>query len=102
MIYSKVSVEVLPKNPRARQLWDRWRNVWMMAWERQRRLQDKLAYLQDLEKVKNFNWDDWRRRVIDNRIQQLSACLTFLCFPSVHEVYESQEIPRDRSVPQNG
>ena len=61
--YSKVSTVVLPKNPRARQLWDRWRNVWMMAWDRQRRLQEKLSYLQDLEKVKNFNWDDWRRRV---------------------------------------
>ncbi|XP_046442954.1 microtubule-actin cross-linking factor 1-like isoform X9 [Daphnia pulex] len=59
---SKVSVEVLPRNPRARQLWDRWRNVWMMAWDRQRRLQDKLNYLQELEKVKNFSWDDWRRR----------------------------------------
>ncbi|EFX86426.1 hypothetical protein DAPPUDRAFT_313136 [Daphnia pulex] len=57
-----VSVEVLPRNPRARQLWDRWRNVWMMAWDRQRRLQDKLNYLQELEKVKNFSWDDWRRR----------------------------------------
>jgi len=59
---SKVSTEMLPRNPRARQLWDRWRNVWMMAWDRQRRLQDKLAYLQELEKVKNFSWDDWRRR----------------------------------------
>jgi len=58
-----VSVEVQPRNPRARLLWDKWRNVWMMAWERQRRLQDKLAYLQELEKVKNFSWDDWRRRV---------------------------------------
>lgn len=60
---SKVSAEVLPRNPRARQLWDRWRNVWMMAWDRQRRLQEKLNYLQELEKVKNFSWDDWRRRV---------------------------------------
>ncbi|XP_059350792.1 dystonin-like isoform X4 [Daphnia carinata] len=59
---SKVSVEMLPRNPRARQLWDRWRNVWMMAWDRQRRLQEKLNYLQELEKVKNFSWDDWRRR----------------------------------------
>ncbi|XP_045033650.1 microtubule-actin cross-linking factor 1 isoform X20 [Daphnia magna] len=59
---SKVSVEMLPRNPRARQLWDRWRNVWMMAWDRQRRLHDKLNYLQELEKVKNFSWDDWRRR----------------------------------------
>ena len=63
LMSSKVSTEVLPRNPRARQLWDKWRHVWMMAWDRQRRLQDKLAYLQELEKVKNFSWDDWRRRV---------------------------------------
>jgi hypothetical protein len=37
--------------------------VWMMAWERQRRLQDKFNYLQELEKVKNFSWEDWRKRV---------------------------------------
>lgn len=35
----------------------------MMAWERQRRLQDKHSYLLELEKVKNFSWDDWRKRV---------------------------------------
>lgn len=35
----------------------------MMAWERQRRLQDKYNYLLELEKVKNFSWEDWRKRV---------------------------------------
>merc|ERR1719150_2318304 len=30
------------KNPRAKALWDKWRHVWMMAWERDRRLKDKL------------------------------------------------------------
>lgn len=35
-----------------------------MAWERQRRLQDKYNYLQELEKVKNFSWDDWRKRFL--------------------------------------
>merc|ERR550519_582704 len=38
------------KNPRAKALWDKWRHVWMMAWERDRRLKDKLNYLQELEK----------------------------------------------------
>ena len=41
------------KNPRAKALWDKWRHVWMMAWERDRRLKEKLGYLQELEKVKN-------------------------------------------------
>jgi hypothetical protein len=35
----------------------------MLAWERQRRLQEKYSYLLELEKVKNFSWDDWRKRV---------------------------------------
>merc|ERR1719479_322472 len=28
------------KNPRAKALWDKWRHVWMMAWERDRKLDD--------------------------------------------------------------
>merc|ERR1712013_541445 len=52
------------KNPRAKALWDKWRHVWMMAWERDRRLKDKLNYLQELEKVKNFNWEEWRKRYL--------------------------------------
>lgn len=34
----------------------------MMAWERQRRLQDKYNYLQDMEKMKNFDFEEWRKR----------------------------------------
>ena len=52
-------------------LWDRWRNVWMLAWERQRRLQDKLNYIQELERVANFSWEDWRKRVKHFYIQNL-------------------------------
>nr|CAD7589688.1 unnamed protein product [Timema genevievae] len=52
------------RNPRVKLLWDRWRNVWMLAWERQRRLQEKYNYLLELEKVKNFSWDDWRKRFL--------------------------------------
>merc|ERR1719384_1164290 len=52
------------KNPRAKALWDKWRHVWMMAWERDRRLKEKLGYLHELEKVKNFNWEAWRKRYL--------------------------------------
>ncbi len=45
-------------------LWDRWRNVWVLAWERQRRLHEKLTYVMELERVKNFSWDDWRKRFL--------------------------------------
>lgn len=37
------------KNPKARELVDRWRNVWLLAMERQRRLQDKLNYLKEVK-----------------------------------------------------
>ncbi|XP_065222552.1 dystonin isoform X14 [Planococcus citri] len=52
------------RNPRCKQLYDKWRNVWILAWERQRRLQEKLNYLRELEKVRNFSWDDWRKRFL--------------------------------------
>ncbi|GBP94687.1 Dystonin [Eumeta japonica] len=51
------------RSPRAKLLWDKWRHVWMLSWERQRRLNDHLMYLKDLERVRNFSWDDWRKRV---------------------------------------
>lgn len=51
------------RNPRCKQLYDKWRNVWLLAWERQRRLQERLSYQKELEKVRNFSWDDWRKRV---------------------------------------
>lgn len=51
------------RSPRARLLWDKWRNVWLLAWDRQKRLHDHLMYLQELERVRQFSWDDWRKRV---------------------------------------
>ncbi|XP_037077615.1 microtubule-actin cross-linking factor 1-like isoform X3 [Pollicipes pollicipes] len=50
------------KSPHQRQLWDTWRNTWMLAWERQRRLQDKFSYAQEMEKLQNFDFDEWRQR----------------------------------------
>ncbi|XP_052120461.1 dystonin isoform X27 [Frankliniella occidentalis] len=52
------------RSPRVKLLWDKWRNVWMLSWERQRRLQEKYNYLLEMERVKNFSWDDWRRRFL--------------------------------------
>lgn len=56
------------RSPRARQLWDKWRYVWMLTWERQRRLHDHLMHLHDLERVRQFSWDEWRKRVSATRI----------------------------------
>ena len=65
--YSKASVREEPqiKNPQARALWEKWQHVGFMAWERMRRLHDKLNYLHELEKLKNFSWEEWRKRVRD-------------------------------------
>ncbi|KAK8374560.1 hypothetical protein O3P69_016548, partial [Scylla paramamosain] len=61
---SKASVREEPqiKNPQARALWEKWQHVGFMAWERMRRLHDKLNYLHELEKLKNFSWEEWRKR----------------------------------------
>ncbi|XP_053979645.1 dystonin isoform X41 [Hylaeus volcanicus] len=52
------------RSPRVKLLWDRWRHVWMLAWERQRRLQDKYNYILELDRVANFSWEDWRKRFL--------------------------------------
>lgn len=56
------------RSPRAKLLWDKWRHVWMLAWDRQKRLHDHLMYLQELERVRRFSWDDWRKRVSTTEI----------------------------------
>lgn len=62
-VFFSNSVDVEFRSSRARTLWDKWRYVWMLAWERQRRLHDHLVYLKDVERVRQFSWDDWRKRV---------------------------------------
>merc|ERR1719268_422294 len=64
------------KNPRAKALWDKWRHVWMMAWERDRRLRDKLNYLTELENVKNFDWEEWRKRYLKHHNNKKSRTST--------------------------
>lgn len=49
------------KSPRTKPLWDKWNQVWQMAREYDQRLKDKQSYLVELERVKHFDWDDWRK-----------------------------------------
>ncbi|KAL1115034.1 hypothetical protein AAG570_007065 [Ranatra chinensis] len=58
------AAEPVFRTARARLLWDRWRGVWLMAWERQRRLQEHLRHLEELERLANFSWDGWRKRFL--------------------------------------
>lgn len=73
-MYSK-GAEPEFRSPRVKLLWDRWRHVWMLAWERQRRLQDKYNYIQELDRVANFSWEDWRKRV-----RTIEIVIIFLIF----------------------
>ena len=59
--------EPVLKTPQQRELWDAWRSTWLMAWERQRRLQDKYNYSQEMEKLQDFDFEDWRKRVRTDR-----------------------------------
>uniref|UniRef100_A0A224Z7W8 Short stop n=1 Tax=Rhipicephalus zambeziensis TaxID=60191 RepID=A0A224Z7W8_9ACAR len=52
------------RHPRARELVEKWQHVWLLAMERQRRLLEHLKYLQELESIKNFDFDEWRRRFL--------------------------------------
>ncbi|GFQ91888.1 hypothetical protein TNCT_652961 [Trichonephila clavata] len=52
------------KHPRARLLLEKWRIVWLLAMERQRRLQDRRNYLLELDRIKHFDFNDWRNRYL--------------------------------------
>jgi len=71
----------------------------MLSWERQRLLHEHLMYLKDVERARNFSWDDWRKRV--SRLKGHPSLLTHSSFfPfAVPQVHEPQEITLDRSVP---
>ena len=57
-------VEPEIKHPRARELLEKWRVVWKLAMDRMKRLQDKLNYNRELDRMRNFDFDEWRRRFL--------------------------------------
>ncbi|XP_078536890.1 microtubule-actin cross-linking factor 1 isoform X2 [Lissotriton helveticus] len=50
------------KNPRINQLSARWQQVWLLALERQRKLNDVLDRLEELKEFANFDFDVWRKK----------------------------------------
>ncbi|XP_061424766.1 microtubule-actin cross-linking factor 1-like isoform X14 [Lethenteron reissneri] len=50
------------QNPRVNLLFNKWRQVWLMAWDRQRKLQDELDRLTELKEFASFDFDVWRKR----------------------------------------
>ncbi|KAK1156790.1 microtubule-actin cross-linking factor 1-like, partial [Acipenser oxyrinchus oxyrinchus] len=50
------------KSPRVTQLSARWQQVWLLALDRQRKLNDALDRLEELKEFANFDFDVWRKK----------------------------------------
>ncbi|XP_028843818.1 dystonin isoform X8 [Denticeps clupeoides] len=50
------------KNPRVNLLISKWQQVWLLALERRRKLNDDLDRLEELKEFANFDFDVWRKR----------------------------------------
>ncbi|XP_014668089.1 PREDICTED: microtubule-actin cross-linking factor 1-like [Priapulus caudatus] len=53
------------QDPKVAELFNKWRGVWLLAMERQRKLNDAYNSLMEIERLKNFKFDDWRKRYLD-------------------------------------
>ncbi|KTF95279.1 hypothetical protein cypCar_00002954, partial [Cyprinus carpio] len=56
------SVQVTGGNPRLTQLCSHWQQVWLLALDRQRKLNDALDRLEELKEFANFDFDVWRKK----------------------------------------
>lgn len=59
------------KNSRKKQMFDNWRKVWLLSFERQKKLKEHSDRLKEIERLKEFNFSEWRQRFMnwhkDNR-----------------------------------
>ncbi|KAG7232787.1 hypothetical protein INR49_008108 [Caranx melampygus] len=55
-------MQVSGGNPRLNQLCARWQQVWLLALDRQRKLNDALDRLEELKEFANFDFDVWRKK----------------------------------------
>ncbi|KAM4725474.1 microtubule-actin cross-linking factor 1 isoform 3-T3 [Anableps anableps] len=56
------SMQVSGGNPRLNQLCARWQQVWLLALDRQRKLNDALDRQEELKEFANFDFDVWRKK----------------------------------------
>lgn len=52
------------KHPKVRELQEKYGKVSKLAADRMKRLQDKLNYNSEVERIKHFDFDDWRRQFL--------------------------------------
>ncbi|XP_040910082.1 microtubule-actin cross-linking factor 1 isoform X4 [Toxotes jaculatrix] len=58
----QTAMQVSGGNPRLTQLCARWQQVWLLALDRQRKLNDALDRLEELKEFANFDFDVWRKK----------------------------------------
>ncbi|XP_070702106.1 microtubule-actin cross-linking factor 1, isoforms 1/2/3/4 [Pempheris klunzingeri] len=58
----QAAMQVAGGNPRLNQLCARWQQVWLLALDRQRKLNDGLDRLEELKEFANFDFDVWRKK----------------------------------------
>ncbi|XP_059422809.1 dystonin-like [Carassius carassius] len=54
--------QIETKNPRVNLLFSKWQQVWLLALDRRRKLNDALDRLEELKEFANFDFDVWRKR----------------------------------------
>ncbi|KAJ8268214.1 hypothetical protein COCON_G00133860 [Conger conger] len=59
---AQAAMQVPGGNPRLNQLCSRWQQVWLLALDRQRKLNDALDRLEELKEFANFDFDVWRKK----------------------------------------
>uniref|UniRef100_A0A1A8URY6 Dystonin n=1 Tax=Nothobranchius furzeri TaxID=105023 RepID=A0A1A8URY6_NOTFU len=62
MYASTTQAPIETKNPRVNLLVTRWQQVWLLALDRRRKLNDALDSLEELKEFANFDFDVWRKR----------------------------------------
>ncbi|XP_070589122.1 microtubule-actin cross-linking factor 1-like isoform X10 [Erythrolamprus reginae] len=59
---SGAQTQIETKNPRINLLLSKWQQVWLLALERRRKLNDALDRLEELREFANFDFDIWRKK----------------------------------------
>ncbi|XP_032072191.1 dystonin isoform X6 [Thamnophis elegans] len=62
MYPSGAQTQIETKNPRINLLLSKWQQVWLLALERRRKLNDALDRLEELREFANFDFDIWRKK----------------------------------------
>ena len=52
------------RQPRARVMLEKWRSVWRLSLDKMQRLKDRIEHLKEVERLENFDFDQWRRRFL--------------------------------------